>query len=173
MAKLCIKQLTVENWLKADQPSSLFAGVSPDGQIRSIAGDDWARHILQPKLLDSVPDDVQVLYEVARGTMVYGWFFYPLYTLGVEQLSRVAEAAISHKCKMLGAPTAIGTFAKKIQWLAENSIIPESERNRWDSIRRLRNAVSHRESQPILAPGYLIGLLERFTEQINSLFTGT
>jgi len=32
------------------------------------------------------------MYEAARASMCYGYFFYPLYTLATQQLFRVAEA---------------------------------------------------------------------------------
>lgn len=164
-----IKHLTIENWLQPDNPSQSFMGLS-DGQIYTMSGEDWARQILRSKLPEETPCEIQKLYAVAQGIMIYGWFFYPLYTLGIEQLSRVAEAAISYKCKSLNAPTSVDTFTKKVNWLARNSVIPENEKDKWDSVRRLRNLASHLESQTILTPGFVARMLEKLTERINSLF---
>lgn len=57
--------------------------------------------------------------------MVYGYFFYPLYTLASEQLFRVAEAVVTHKCHELGAsPKKMNTFEKKVQYLLDEGVIP-------------------------------------------------
>ena len=48
-----------------------------------------------------------------RGAMVYGYFLYPLYVLGAEQLFRVAEAAVTLKCEQMGAKTDRMRFVNK------------------------------------------------------------
>lgn len=173
MAKLGIKELKLENWMEADLPSTGFAGFNKKGQIKPIAGDDWAREILAFGLKDSIPPEIHVLYETAKGAMVYGWFFYPLYTLGMEQLSRVAEAAISARCQNLEMPKKNRTLAKKIHWLADNSYLSEDDKNFWNSIRKFRNWTSHANSQSISTPGNTIGFLGRLTERMNALFTNS
>ncbi len=172
MTKFGFKEITPSNWLEPDDVLKGFVRVSPDGRSRPITGDDYLRDILRPKLLELVPADVQALFEVARGAMAYGYFFYPLYTLAAEQLFRVAEAAIALKCKALEAPKSEGTLKKRINWLVDKGIVPRSELIRWDAIRKLRNAASHPDRQSILTPGNAIGLLEGTAEQINSLFSG-
>lgn len=150
----------------------VFIKISPDGRSRPITGDEYLNHIFRPKLLESVPTEVQALFEVARGAMAYGYFFYPLYTLAAQQLFRVAEAAVVHKCKALGAPKSKRTFKKRIDWLVDKGTIPESKLNRWKAIRELRNAASHADCQSISTPGNAIELLEQIAGQINSLFIG-
>jgi hypothetical protein len=49
--------------------------------MAQMDGNDWARHFLAVELHEDVPADVHDLFAVARGTMLYGWFFYPLYAL--------------------------------------------------------------------------------------------
>jgi len=149
-----------------------FVRILPDGRSSPVTGEEYLDCILKPRLLEPVPIDVQALFEVTRGAMVYGYFFYPLYTLAAQQLFRVAEAAVLHKCKALGAPQSKRTFKKRIHWLVDEETIPKSELGRWEALRGLRNAASHPDSQSIIAPGNAIGLLERITEQINSLFAG-
>ncbi len=128
-------------------------------------------HILAPELLESVPAEVQALFEVARGAMAYGYFFYPLYTLAAQQLFRVAEAAVAYKCEALRVPKSERTFKKKIRWLVDHGTIPEPELNRWQACRELRNVASHPDSQSILTPGNAIGILEGIAEQISSIFS--
>ncbi|MGQ0594284.1 MAG: hypothetical protein ACT4QB_17040 [Gammaproteobacteria bacterium] len=135
-----------------------------------MTGDNWVQSVLDFDLLDKTPPEVQKLFEVARGSMAYGYFFYPLLTLATEQLYRVAEAAVDHKCREIGRHKPKATFADKIKWLIEGSVI--ADESNWDAIRNLRNEASHPRSQTILSPGMVLGLLETVTECINSLFGG-
>jgi hypothetical protein len=171
MAKLGFKEINQQSWLEPDDIIKAFVKLSSSGEPESMSGEDWLQHILKPKLLESVPQDVQAVFEVARGALVYGYFFYPLYTLAAEQLFRVAEAAISHKCKALGAPKSKDKFGEKIKWLSDKGIIPQADIQAWNAIRKLRNYASHPERQSIITPGMAIGSLEHVTEKINSLFS--
>lgn len=172
MINFGFKKVSKNNWLEPDPVLRGFVRVSPDGRSQRLTDDDYLNLVLKPRLLESVPTEVQALFEVARGTIVYGYFFYPLYTLAAEQLFRVAESAILHKCKGLGTPSSKGTLKKKIEWLIGQGIISESELNRWEAIRKLRNAASHPDRQSIFTPGMAIGFLEGIAEQINSIFRG-
>lgn len=158
MTNLGFKKLTADNWLEPDKVSSSFVRISPvDGQAHPIAGNEWVRDILKPSLIETVPTEIRVLFEVARGALAYGYFFYPLYTLAGEQLFRVAEAAITLKCKAITAPDSIKTFQRKVNYLTFKKVIPEQEKEAWHAIRQLRNTASHPERQSILLPGSVIG----------------
>ena len=159
MTKFGFKEISPSNWLEPDRVFKGFVRMLLNGRSQPITGDEYLNHILEPKLVASVPTDVQALFEVARGAMAYGYFFYPLYTLATQQLFRVAEAAVIHKCKALGALKSKGTFKKRIDWLMNDGAIPQSELNRWEAIRKLRNIASHPDLQSILTPGNAIGQL--------------
>lgn len=66
------KRITAENWQEPDVPR-LFGLTTPNA---------WIEAHLQPQLSPNVPQEIASLFEVARGAMIYGWFFYPLITLG-------------------------------------------------------------------------------------------
>lgn len=85
------------------------------GQTRPIDFDERRRHTLDINLTEKAPLEVRRMFEVARGAVVYGYFFYPLYVLGAEQLFRVAEAAVTLKCEQMGAKTAKMRFIDKIK----------------------------------------------------------
>ena len=98
MTSIGIKTLTVENWLQPDTIPGLFTRLSlNDGYAYLMTAEDWVAQFLTPKLIESVPEEIQILFEVARGSLAYGYFFYPLYALAGEQLFRVGEAAITVK----------------------------------------------------------------------------
>src|SRR6266496_4073890 len=101
MTDMEFKQLDIKNWLQPDPASYNLLAIDVTGQPRVMTGEDWLQIIIHPKLKDNVPTQIKRLFEVARGAMVYGFFFYPVYSLAVEQLYRVAETAIKSKCKSL------------------------------------------------------------------------
>ncbi len=134
-----------------------------------MSGEDWAEQFLGPALGGTVPGEVIRLFEVARGALAYGYFFYPLYTLAGEQLYRVAEAAVSEKCALLGAPKR-STFQDKIKFLLGRGVIADADFVRWDVVRMLRNLSSHPRRQNILPPGAVATTLYTVAEMVNSLF---
>jgi hypothetical protein len=158
MGKFGFKEINEQNWLEPDEVSKRFLEK------------DWLRHILAPKLLKAVPDDVQALFEIARGVFVYGYFFYPLYAVCERELFRVAEAAVSRKCKDMGGPNPKSSFEKKIKWLVDKGVIPEIDILAWDVIREMRNVAFHPEYPSIITPNMAMGSLERVSEKINALF---
>jgi len=165
MSKLGFKEITEQNWREPDPVLNAF-GLQP------ASGEEWLERILEPKLMDSVPQDVQALFEVARGVLVYGYFFYPLYTLGAEQLFRVADAGATHKCNSEGA-TSVDTFYKRVKWLADHNIIPQADVPHWDALRHLRNYSSHPEVLTLGVPRDAIYALHDVAEKINALFNGS
>jgi len=135
-----------------------------------MSGEDWVEQFLEPSLTAKIPDDVRKLFEVARGALAYGYFFYPLYTLASEQLFRVVECAVSAKCDILGAPKRVKRFKDKIDFLLGKNIISRQDFIWWDAIRNFRNLVSHPQQQNILPPGAVATTLSRIAEEINGLF---
>lgn len=129
------------------------------------------KYFLEPKLNLQVPIPVQRLFEVARGTLIYGYYFYPLFTLGIEQLSRVSESAITEKCLSLSIKKRKDSFNEKLKALKNQNIIKETDFEFWDNTRQLRNYFSHPENQNLFPPGVSFGMLKTITQKINELFS--
>jgi hypothetical protein len=171
MTPVVMKTLTTENWLQPDIIPSALTKLSLNDQYAYLmTAEDWVAQFIDPKLNPTVPNDVQVLFEVARGALAYGYFFYPLYTLAAEQLFRVGEAAISAKYLLAGGTKSQKSFHEKLEYLRDNKMITDIESSRWQNIRRFRNLVSHPESQNIFPPGQIVGMLKHMTDVINNLF---
>lgn len=171
VSELGFKTLTIDNWLEPDEALRGFVRISPtDGKSSRMIGNDWLRAILEPVLVDAVPVEVKGLFEVARGVLAYGYFFYPLYTLGFEQITRVLEAAVTHKCKLIGASNSTEKFVQKIDYLIAEGFILEKESVAWHATRKWRNSASHPKQQQIILPSMVIGMVKRDVERINSLF---
>ena len=164
------KELTPENWLEPDPVMRLFVVYSPDEPSRLMTGDDWAHHILAIRLSDVVPEEVRRLFEVARGTLLYGYFFYPLYTLGLQQILRVAENAVTYRCRKQGAPASKKRFMERLEWLRDHGILSTNEHARWEVVRHLRNWGTHSQNQDILLPGMAVGTVQKIANLIHSLF---
>jgi hypothetical protein len=174
-----IKKLTEANWLEPDEVSrTALARLTPEGETILLDQTDYLHAILKPQLSPKVPDDVKRLFEVARGVMVYGWYFYPLFTLGAEQCYRVVEAAVGHRYQQAGGKRSVRSgkrmrefkLSEKLNWLVKKSIIPKEKESLWQSLRALRNMASHPEHQSIYDPAMSVNMLHHCAEDINSLF---
>lgn len=172
MTDVGFKKLTPENWLEPDKFNFYKVSVSlTSGQTRPIDFDERRRQTLDINITEKAPLEVRRMFEVARGAMVYGYFFYPLYVLGGEQLFRVAEAAVTFKCKQMGAKTGRMRFVDKIKYLVGTSAISAQEEDLWQAVRELRNAASHPGMQTLFDSADALLFLQLIAGKINSLFT--
>lgn len=155
------KRLNSENWLTVDPVWDAFANSEPS---------EWVHDLLKVNLDPVVPLPIRKLFETARGTLIYGLMFYPLLTIGTEQLFRVLEAAVTNKCVAMNAPANLKKFYSKLKWLSDNQTISQDRHKRWDAIRQLRNHVSHLHDQNIFDPNTALDQLYITIELINELF---
>jgi hypothetical protein len=162
MSKLGFKEIDAHNWLTPDPIVLQFAGME--------RATGYVQTVLTPRLSANVPEDIWRLFEVARSAVLYGYLFYPLYTLGMEQLSRVGEAAVASRCEQLGMPKDKNKLSDRIDWLAEQGMFDRGEFSAWHALRRLRNSASHPAHQSIVTPGWAVGILDKVADDINGLF---
>jgi hypothetical protein len=171
LTPITLKTLSIENWLQPDViPSALTQYSLNDGYAYLMSGEDWVAQFTKPKLNQSVPGDIQILFEVARGSLAYGYFFYPLYALAGEQLFRVGEAAVSAKFLLAGGLNPKKSFQQKLEYLRDNKVITDTDFGQWNIIRQFRNLVSHPQRQNIFTPGQIAGTLNHVADIINKLF---
>ena len=163
------KRITLENWSKPDMPA----------YFPQITEDLWLGEITKPHLGQKVPEEISALFECARGLFVYGFLFYPLCMLAAEQFHRVAEAAVTVKCKTIGLPlhwknkqgkSQSFTFSDNIARLIKAKAIAKSQRTWWNGTRKLRNFASHPSRQSLMAPGALLPIIRLTADHINDLF---
>jgi len=141
--------------------------------------EEWITFFFFPKLDSKVPLEIAKLLEVARGAMIYGWYFYPLIALGMEQCWRILETGVRVRCQQANIPTKIvtpkakeidATFDNNIKALIKNKIISKTDKERWKAVRKLRNCSSHPERQSIYDPGQAQGILSLAVDLLNDLF---
>jgi hypothetical protein len=168
------KELTIENWLEPDETLRAFGRLSPvTGQVHPITADDFASSFLAIELGDYVPEDIVAMFKVARGTLLYGYFFYPLYALGQDQLWRVCEAALNERFHQLDGPRNRKRFVDRIKWMRSDGHFSEEQAVWWTAVKDLRNSTSHPAFQTLIAPLELPGDLRRTAHAINCLFDDT
>lgn len=173
-----MKIITKDNWLEVDSiiTSGVFLRLSlTDGAVQPLTADDWVERFLAPKLSANVPQDVLEAFEVARGAMLYGVCFYPLFTLGLEQVFRIMEAAAKEKAASAGISivTAKGrhrTYSSILDELFSKRLLTQREYEYWSNAKDFRNETTHSRRQKILLPAQVVGTLTSLTEAINRLF---
>jgi hypothetical protein len=170
-----VKQVTVENWMKADEASVIWR------QMTSVAKTEsqWAEFFLGPTLGPQVPKEISRLFEVARSAMMQSWFYYPLATLGMEQCFRLMETGARLRCEAAGiATTKVSksgkqidtTFKEKIEAMRLQKIISDAHAQKWEAIRALRNFSSHPSRRSIFDPGQAQGTLVLLVETLKEMF---
>ncbi len=181
---LGFKVLTPENYTERDSTHATYeALIGGIGRLFPGAPNhqQWAAHFLSFNLDEQVPAEIRSLYEVARGAMLYGYFFYPLYTLGTEQLFRITEAAIRQRfydMHQVTAPDArekldrdYPSYADKLGWLETEGVLPGGfTKEQWKAGKNLRNMASHPERQSLFGPDDALTILKGTCERINGLF---
>ena len=120
------------------------------------------------------------MWEVARGSLLYGWFYYPLYALGEHELRRVADAAALHRYRHAGGPPLKKpdqqgkprwpSFKARVAWLGDQGILPQQSRGRWEAIVDLRNEGSHATFRHLVMPIDALRTMEMLAQEIGGLF---
>lgn len=167
---LGFKRLTADNWTDPDPVNRHFAHISPIAGPISMEGGDWAREFLAVSVADHVPEEVADLFAIARGAMLYGWFFYPLFRIGEEQLFRVLESAARIRYAELGGEAARPSFKETITHLLERGVIAADQLERWEAARRLRNHSSHPSNATVTTPGSVLATLTLCAGDLDDLF---
>lgn len=140
-----------------------------------MSGDRWAEHFLRVELSAEVPSDVRDMWTIARGILLYGWYFYPLYALGDAELHRVADAAVLHRYQQANGPPdprtgSAPSLRSRLEWLIARGIIRKESAPRWDAIRELRNEGSHADFAHLAMPMDALRSLEILATEIDALF---
>jgi hypothetical protein len=164
-----MKLINHDNWL--------FADTGGQGQVADAA--TWRQAFLAIRLDPAVPVEVAHLFEVARGGMVYGYFFQPLLSVGVEQCYRVLESGARSRCAQMGLPVHCAdsqgkahplSFGHNLSVLVQHGVIQDAELTFWRQARELRDWVAAPEHQKALNLNYGVTALSRAAELLGKLF---
>jgi hypothetical protein len=172
------KHLTTDNWTEPDEAGRAFVALDPaTGECREPTADRWAQQFLAVELSPSVPDKIRDMWAIARGTLLYAWFFYPLYALGEDQLRRVADAAVLLRYEAADGPrTRAGNWPdlkSRLDWLIAQGIVAQGVERRWEAIRQLRNHGSHATFARLVMPVEALETLTCLAREIDALYGST
>jgi hypothetical protein len=81
-----------------------------------------AARLLSLSLKQHASEAVRNMFEVAKATMFYAWFFYPLYAVGTDRLDMTVELAVKEKHAERGGSNRTD-YRRSIIWLCENQHI--------------------------------------------------
>ena len=162
------ERFTPDRWLQPDPSLSVFSKMNlTTGTVEPMTAQDWFV-VWRDAIVDpAVPPDIVNRIEQARACLAYGFFYY---ALGVEQLLRVAEAALTLRCETLNVPRNSRTFEKRIDWFAGSGTIQNFDRDHWHVLRKVRNETTHGAHRMLLTPAAAKQLLHDVVAAITLLF---
>lgn len=136
---------------------------------------DWIAWFKEVVIDASVPEPVQRLFELARGSMIYAWLYYPLVSVGFEQCGRCLEAGLRYAAvPLLGWPApddqAKRSYRTLIESMVKNGHLPKDDEPQWMAALELRNDAAHPKRPTIWAPAHARGKLALTAERLNALF---
>jgi hypothetical protein len=155
------------NVLEPDPLSKAFSTLDEHG-TRSFVPEDILRALAPARLESHVPHEVRRAFRVALGSLPYAYWYYPLYTMGSQQLLRVADYALDQFARTAGMERPY-SMADRIQKLSSSGLLSESDASRWQLIRRLRNMVTHPTFQEIWSLRQACDVADSVAEAINAL----
>jgi len=164
------KRLTAENFLLPDPLTGEFTGQDGDGRAHRLSAMDWAHEILSIELGESVPESVRHRFELARGVLLYGFFWYPLWVQGTVEALRAAELALERACAAERGPKRLATPESRIDWLAKRRVPGAVDAGTWRSLLEVRNVLADAGETPILTPRTSLDVIDRVCGAVNALF---
>ena len=171
MNDIGIKEITIQNWLAPDIASAkLINNNAGAKQLTVTVSDLYIQAVVAIRLSSMVPLEVRRAFEVAKGAMVYGYFFYPLFTIGLEHLYKVAEIAVKVKCAAIDSNRRVDKLTKGIRLLVSSKVFDAATEKRWCALKNLRNNASHPADQTIVTPAMAIRMLEPLAEDLEKIF---
>lgn len=165
-----VKMLTVDNFLLPDPLTGDCVRRDPEGREEHRSAVDWAHEILAVKLTDGVPGGVSSRFEIARSVLLYGFFWYPLWTHGAGEALRAGELAVEQVCSDLGAPKRAKDAEARLAWLAKRGVLESDDVSRWLALRSGVSGNGPEDLPPLVPPDAALGTLGTAAELINRLF---
>lgn len=164
-----MKRITTQNWLEPDKT----------GPVAGMDSRAWRDTFLSIRLERNVPEDVAALYETARASVIYGLFYAPLVTLGVEHCYRVLEAGLRARCVQLGLPVSVQdrqggnhalSFSHNLRQLEEQGLVSTEDALLWKQAGELKAWLALPGHGDAVARDHALTALTRVATLLNALF---
>lgn len=146
------------------------------GEVVPMTTEDWQAKVRAPELTDRVPLPLRMVFDEAREPMLHGPCSYALFTRGLEQALKAAEAAITVRARAAGVPMVHPDgrptgFAFRVGKLNKLKILSRADVETWTWIRKLRNFTAHPEQPFLITPAVAISILCLIATSIEQLFS--
>ena len=161
-----LKDITATTFLESDFKPI----VGPDR--KPLSYEAWIEIVKRAGTLPStVPTKIAEAYEPYLGSIIYGWLYWPLLTMGIDKVLALREALARAICEKHNASRKESrTFENCIDFLFAKGLIPQERRGKWDAGRALRNSLAHPDGRTIFMPMDAIVILEAFVQDAAILF---
>jgi hypothetical protein len=164
-----MKTINHDNWLLADN----------HGKSRVTDASEWRKAFLSLRIDPTMPPDVVRMFEKARGSMLYSYFFHPLMAMGIEQCYRALESGARARCAQAGLPVDCVdnqgkphplSYSHNLRALAKAGLINDESLKLWQQARELRDWVMAPANQAALTLDHGVIALSRAAELLGRLF---
>jgi hypothetical protein len=161
------KMVDAANVLEPDPIISKMA-TREDDVIRPMVPSDLLRPILAVTLAAPVPFEVRRAFLFARNAMCYGFWYYPLITIGSQQILRVADYATDVAITASGGKPR-RSFRGRVDQLVARGILDHTRLHTWEAICRLRNRATHPDWQEVWGIPQTVRVVETVATEILAL----
>lgn len=84
----------LEEITEPDHRSTGFGMILSDGTSRNMTLGDFYKHAESLRVNEGAPEDVRSYMEAVKTLFVYGWFYYPFFTLSAFMATTAVEMAL-------------------------------------------------------------------------------
>lgn len=161
-----LKAITAASFLESDFHPIVGSDRKP------LRYEDWIEIVQRAgRLPSSAPAHIAEAYEPYLGSIIYGWVYWPLLTMGIDKVLALREALARAACERQAASNReTKTFQSCIDYLFNQGLLPPERRRKWDAGRGLRNSLAHPERRSLFSPMDALVILEAFVEDASILF---
>ena len=162
-------KITWETLFEPATPIQWFASSGALSASNPAPLREWVEMIQHPVMEHWVPKEIRTMFEVAKGCMIYGVLFYPLFAMSSEQLFRLCETAVKVRAQKAGGHKDMN-YVDSVDLLIREGVLMADSRQRWMAVKGLRNSSAHPQHQMLIPPGQAINFLEGTANDISDLF---
>jgi len=167
-----IKVLDRETWLVPDSIHRVFGDLANSFERGDFSQGERDLADLNRIVLNvAAPKEVEVMFDVAKGAMAYGWFYYPLYAVGIDRLCMAVDTAVLIKYESAISKGSRVAYRTRIVALCRAGFLGADLCEELQLAREARNEALHPQfqtittfSQTLRSISYYARLLDKINE---------
>lgn len=168
---LGFKRVTAQNVQETDPlVADMWTRNNITGEARPQEPNDWISVITGIELRRVVPSEVHRMFTLVQGAFCYAHWYYPMVTICLNEMLRIADVATDKACKQRGLPHGEdSSFAQRIDQLASRKVIDQTAKPIWHQLRKQRNRATHPSSQSIYGFSHAFDTVKHVKELIDNI----